>query len=165
MDVIDAGTRTVDALKSRSVSLGVWGCGHIGASAMYHFSRHGVRCVGYDIAASRVQEIRDGRFLTTDVVPTGRVREQNPNVTATTDWHEMVANNVAVHLIAVPTERGAEPSSAALEDVMPLICEAIRLEHCGRAGARRHYRKYDPADLDRHGGATEAPGVRVATRR
>src|SRR5947209_14598418 len=126
MDGTEAGKRTVDALKSQNAALGVWGCGHIGASAMYHFSRQGVRCVGYDIAASRVQEIREGRFLTTDIVPTGRLREENPNVTATTDWHDMVTNQVAVHLVAVPTERGAEPSSAALEDVMPLICEAIR---------------------------------------
>lgn len=126
MDIREASRRTVEALKSQSAGLGVWGCGHIGASAMYHFSRQGVRCVGYDIAGTRVEEIRSGRFLTTDVVPMGRLREANPNVTATTDWHDMVASNVAVHLVAVPTERGAEPSSAALEDVMPLICEVIR---------------------------------------
>src|SRR5450759_1257495 len=110
MHVTDAGRRTVNALKSQSVGLGVWGCGHIGASAMYHFSRQGVRCIGYDIAATRVQEIREGRFLSTDVVTTGRLREANPNVTATTNWHDMLASEVAVHLVAVPTERGAEPS-------------------------------------------------------
>ncbi len=126
MDARDVGKRTLDALTTQSSALGVWGCGHIGASAMYHFSRKGVRCIGYDIAATRVDEIRQGRFLTTDIVPSGRVREQNPNVTATTEWKDMIAHNVAVHIVAVPTERGAEPSSAALEDVMPLICETIR---------------------------------------
>lgn len=126
MDVSSAGQRTAEALQAQSVGLGVWGCGHIGASAMYHFSRQGVRCIGYDIAGTRVAEIRQGRFLSTDVVPEGRLREENPNVTATTDWHDMIDRKVAVHLIAVPTERGAEPSSAALEDVMPLICESIR---------------------------------------
>ena len=126
MNLSDAGERTVEALKARSVSLGVWGCGHIGASAMYHFSRQGVRCIGYDIAGTRVQEIREGRFLTTDAVPSGRVREANPNVSATNDWRDVAAHDVAVHLVAVPTERGAEPSSAALEDVMPLICDTIR---------------------------------------
>ena len=54
MNPTDAENRTVDALKSQTAALGVWGCGHIGASAMYHFSRQGVRCVGYDIAESRV---------------------------------------------------------------------------------------------------------------
>lgn len=117
---------TVDALRSGRVSLGIWGCGHIGASAMFHFAARGVRCVGYDIAESRVQEIREGRFLTTDVVPTGRVEAAPSRVTATTEWRNMKSAAVAVHIVAVPTERGAEPSSAALEDIMPLICETIR---------------------------------------
>lgn len=117
-------TRTVEALKDGRVSVGVWGCGHIGASAMYHFSRKGIRCVGYDIAESRVQEILDGRFLATDQAE--RLQDRNDKVTATSDWRELGKRKVAVHIIAVPTERGAEPSSAALEDIMPRICETIR---------------------------------------
>jgi nucleotide sugar dehydrogenase len=119
-------SRTVDALKNRTVALGFWGCGHIGASEMYHFSRKGVRCVGYDIAEARVQEIREGRFLATDSVPTGRLQQENTDVVATTDWRELKQHRVAVHIICVPTERGAEPSSAALEDVMPRICNSIQ---------------------------------------
>jgi UDP-N-acetyl-D-mannosaminuronate dehydrogenase len=65
-DARSNATRTVEALEAGRLSVGVWGCGHIGASAMYHFSRKGVQCVGYDIAESRVQEILDGRFLATD---------------------------------------------------------------------------------------------------
>ena len=38
--------RAVDALRGQRVSVGVWGCGHIGASAMYYFSRQGIRCTG-----------------------------------------------------------------------------------------------------------------------
>ncbi|GAC1472723.1 MAG: nucleotide sugar dehydrogenase [Chloroflexota bacterium] len=117
---------TVDALRDGTLSIGVWGCGHIGASAMYHFSRKGVRCIGYDIEKTRVQEIRDGRFLTTDVVPTGRVRAEGVPVEATTDWRTLKNRRVAFHIVAVPTERGAEPSSAALEAVMPPICATIK---------------------------------------
>lgn len=124
-------SRTVDALKQRSVSLGVWGCGHIGASAMYYFSRKGVRCVGYDIAVSRVEEIRQGRFLATDSVPTGRLEDASVDVEATTEWRRLKDHKVAVHIISVPTERGAEPSSAALEDIMPSICQTIRNSHLG----------------------------------
>lgn len=114
------------ALKDHTAAIGVWGCGHIGASAMYHFSRRGVACVGYDIAETRVAEIRQGRFLATDITPRGRFEAADGAVTATTDWREMKNHQVAVHIISVPTERGAEPSSAALEDIMPLICEVIR---------------------------------------
>lgn len=126
-----AAPSTVDALQTQDASIGVWGCGHIGASAMYFFSRVGIRCVGYDIAHARVQEIRDGRFLATDPVPSGRLEASNPNVHATTDWHDMIQHRVAVHLISVPTERGAEPSSAALEDIMPLICQVIQQTDLG----------------------------------
>ncbi|HLJ67899.1 MAG TPA: UDP binding domain-containing protein [Chloroflexota bacterium] len=122
---------TVDALRRQDAAVGVWGCGHIGASAMYYFSRQGVRCVGYDIAQSRVDEIQRGQFLSTDVVPSGRLRAEVENVRATTDWRELIDQKIAVHLVCVPTERGAEPSSASLEDVMPLIAEVVRAGHRG----------------------------------
>jgi nucleotide sugar dehydrogenase len=114
------------ALRGQRASIGVWGCGHIGASAMYHFAQRGIRCIGYDIDKTRVAEIRQGRFLATDIVPEGRLEAERTPVTATTNWREMKDHAVAVHIIAVPTERGAEPSSAVLEDVMPPICEVIR---------------------------------------
>jgi nucleotide sugar dehydrogenase len=123
-DAHSNATRTVEALEAGGLSVGVWGCGHIGASAMYHFSRKGIRCVGYDIAESRVLEILDGRFLATDQAE--QLRDRSDKVTATTDWRNLKNYKVAVHIIAVPTERGAEPSSAALEDIMPRICETIR---------------------------------------
>jgi nucleotide sugar dehydrogenase len=121
-----AAAKTIEALLAQEASIGVWGCGHIGASAMYHFSRKGIRCAGFDVAPGRVQEIREGRFLSTDVVPSGWVEARTQNVMATTEWGDLKAQNVLVHLIAVPTERGADPSSAILEDVMPRICETIR---------------------------------------
>jgi nucleotide sugar dehydrogenase len=121
--------RTLEALTDQTAAIGVWGCGHIGASAMYHFSQRGIRCVGYDIVGSRVAEIQDGRFLSTDTAGIERLEATRAPVTATTDWRDLKGQNIAVHLIAVPTERGAEPSSAALEDIMPLLCEVIRDTH------------------------------------
>jgi nucleotide sugar dehydrogenase len=116
----------VSALRGGGYAVGVWGCGHIGASAMYYLSRHGICCIGYDIEETRVQEIRQGRFLSTDVVPAGRVQAPDVRVAATRDWTDLKSRKVLIHIISIPTERGAEPSSAALEAVMPLICETIR---------------------------------------
>lgn len=116
----------VEKLLGGEASIGFWGCGHIGASAMYHFSRRGIRCIGYDIAETRVREIRAGRFLTTDIIPEETLDPESDLVTATTDWRDLKQAQVAVHIVAVPTERGAEPSSAALEFVMPHICEVLR---------------------------------------
>jgi nucleotide sugar dehydrogenase len=124
--VTDNARKVVDDLRAQKALIGVWGCGHIGASAMYHFSQKGIACIGYDIAETRVAEINDGRFLSTDTAGIERLESTNGPVHATTLWREFKSRRVAVHLIAVPTERGAEPSSAALEDIMPLICETIR---------------------------------------
>lgn len=118
--------RSVSALRRGDAAVAVWGCGHIGASAMYHFSRRGIRCIGYDIAPARVAEIRNGRFLSTDQMVIESSDTDHEPVQATTRWQDVRRENPVVHLIAVPTERGAEPSSAALEDVMPLVCETIR---------------------------------------
>ncbi|HZU14144.1 MAG TPA: UDP binding domain-containing protein [Chloroflexota bacterium] len=118
--------RAVERLQQGSVALGVWGCGHIGASAMYHFCQQGVRCIGYDIADTRVSEIRDGHFLSTDTAGIERLESPGAPVIATTDWRRMIDQRVLFHIIAVPTERGADPSSAALEDIMPRVCEVIR---------------------------------------
>jgi len=118
--------RAVGALLDGSMSVGVWGCGHIGASAMYHFSRKGVRCAGYDITEGRIREIKQGRFLSTDTAPLLQEGEEPTRVVATTRWQDLKNQDILVHIVAVPTERGADPSSAALEDVMPLICETIK---------------------------------------
>src|SRR5947209_3164337 len=111
-----AVSRIMAALKEQRASIGVWGCGHIGASGMYHFSRKGIRCVGFDVAPGRVQEIREGRFLSTDVVATAHVEARTQYVVATSDWTQMKSEGIAIHIVAVPTERGADPSSAILED-------------------------------------------------
>ncbi len=116
----------INALLNGSAAIGVWGCGHIGASGMYHFARRGIRCVGFDINADRVAEIQEGRFLATDTVPAGRLRAEKLPVQATTQSRDLRSARIAMHIIAVPTERGAEPSSANIEDVMPRICDAIR---------------------------------------
>ncbi|HZS93549.1 MAG TPA: UDP binding domain-containing protein [Chloroflexota bacterium] len=126
-----AKTPQVAALRSGEAAIAVWGCGHIGASGMYYFARAGVRCVGYDIAAQRVAEVLEGRFLSTDGVLAYRLEQPKVPVAATTDWRELAAYRPVVHVVSVPTERGAEPSSAALQDVMPLICESIRSTDLG----------------------------------
>lgn len=124
-------SKLMHALLSGDVALGVWGCGHIGASAMYHFSQKGVRCAGYDIAPARVAEIRQGRFLSTDIVPEGALRAEGAPVHASTRLQDMRDEKIGVHIVAVPTERGAEPSSASIEAVMPAICDCIRATDLG----------------------------------
>jgi UDP-N-acetyl-D-mannosaminuronate dehydrogenase len=53
------------AVRSGELGAGVWGCGHIGASALFHLAVAGVRCAGYDLSPERVRAIEQGCFLST----------------------------------------------------------------------------------------------------
>lgn len=120
------------AVRAGEIGAGVWGCGHIGASALFHLAVAGVRCAGYDLSPGRVRDIEAGRFLST-AVKHPAPREATPDtdtaplrLRASTDWRDMIDQNIGLHLICVPTDHGRDPSSAALEDVLPHVCEVIR---------------------------------------
>lgn len=132
---MDTRTRPDDAvetlladLQTRECSIGIWGAGAIGSSAAYYFAQVGFRCVAYDISKERVREIQEGRFQSTAAQMNGGICQARPDldVKATTHWHDLEKENVSVHLVSVPTERGAEPSGAALADVLPRIAKVVR---------------------------------------
>jgi len=120
-----SGTSLRRALLRGDATVGVWGTGYIGYSTMANFAANGVKCVGADIDPSIVQTINDGKvpvpnleywlgFDPKPLVDTGMIR-------ATLDWHELLDPKVAVHMIAIPTEKGDKPWDGALRDVMQKI--------------------------------------------
>jgi nucleotide sugar dehydrogenase len=123
-EMVDAFLKS---LQDRSRSVGIWGSGAIGSSAAYYFARVGLRCVAYDVSEERIREIRAGQFQSTSAqaFSTGD-KDEDLGVTATTRWRDLEKENVGIHLVSVPTERAAEPSAAALEDVMPQIAQVIK---------------------------------------
>ena len=117
----------LETLKTRQRSVAIWGCGAIGSSAAYHLSKAGFRCIGYDIVKERVRELHEGRFQSTSTLIDGEDNSRpDLGVTATSSWHDLETERVAVHLVCVPTERATEPSSAALADVIPSIAAVIK---------------------------------------
>ncbi len=128
------------AIRSGRIGVGIWGCGHIGASALFHLAVAGVRCFGYDVSPERVRAIAEGRFLTTEVTHpappavTPDTTTAPLRIHASTDWRQMVDHRIGLHLVCVPTDRGRDPSAAALQEVLPHICAVIKE---GRAGQRQ----------------------------
>src|SRR5579872_1330143 len=132
-------TRTEDRVQSfihdldtGRTAIGIWGTGAIGSSAAYYFALHGLRCIGYDVSKERVREVQQGRFQSTaahgsDEAPL----RPDLGVKATNNWRDLERETISVHLIAVPTERAAEPSSAALADVMPRIAKVSKKTDLG----------------------------------
>lgn len=105
--------------------VGVWGTGYIGFSTMANFAANGVGCLGTDVVQSTVDTINQGRvpipnleywlgFPVEPLVRSGMMR-------ATTNWKELLSEEVAVHMIAIPTEKDDEPWDDALIDVTKKI--------------------------------------------
>ena len=101
--------------------IGIWGVGHIGYSTMCHFAERGVTAVGVDTDAEKVAIINRGEnpifamdywlgFTPKYLFDSGVAR-------ATTDWYELIREDVLVHFVCIPTERDGMPYFDVLGDV------------------------------------------------
>jgi len=115
------------ALLSGQRLVGVWGTGYIGYSTLVNFAANGVKCLGTDTSPSIVQAVNEGKvpvanleywlgFDPKPLIDAGMIR-------ATTDWKELLKDEIAVHLIAIPTEKGDKPWDGALKDVTEKIAK------------------------------------------
>jgi len=114
--------------------VGVWGTGYIGYSTLANFAANGVKCLGTDLNPSTVQTINEGKvpvpnleywlgFDPKPLVFEGMFR-------ATVDWHELLNDRIAVHMIAIPTEKGDKPWDGALRDVAEKIAKVNPKQDC-----------------------------------
>jgi len=105
--------------------VGVWGTGYIGFSTMANFAANGVACLGTDVNQSIVDTINQGRapipnleywlgFSVEPLVKSGMMR-------ATSDWKDLINEEIAVHMISIPTEKDDKPWDDALIDVTKKI--------------------------------------------
>lgn len=118
-----------DALRNDNRRIGVWGLGYLGFSSMAYFARSGIACVGTDPIEQRVGEVNAGRttipnlamWLGFDTEPLARAGLMR----ATADWKELLGDDVAVHLISVPTEAMGQPYDHALRDVLEKLADRV----------------------------------------
>lgn len=104
--------------------VGIWGLGYIGSTAMYNFAKEGIKCIGTDISKDVVNNINKSRltipnleyWLGFDIKPL------KPLIEATINWKDLIREEIGIHLIAVPTEKGAEPYDEILIDVIKKLC-------------------------------------------
>ena len=103
-------------------SIGVWGAGFIGATTAMAFASEGVNAICYDIDERTVRGINMGKVEVTNLeFWFGTSMEEFVNkglVKATSDVQDMYEPNIAVHFIAVPTEKGGEPWNEPLKIVL-----------------------------------------------
>jgi len=107
-----------EKLLSGEKLMGIWGVGYIGYSSMAYFASKGVKCLGMDVDAEKVDEINKGNlpiqnieywlgFDTKPLVKLGLMK-------ATTDWRELISKDIPVHLICIPTEKDDVPYNGIL---------------------------------------------------
>ncbi len=109
-------------LKNGNKKLAVWGLGYIGFSSIAYFAKAGVTCIGTDPFQARVDDVNNGKATITnldfwlgfDTMPLAK----DKRMSATTNWQELISPEVAVHLIAVPTEMQGKPYHDILIDVV-----------------------------------------------
>lgn len=110
-----------DQLLHGTKKMGIWGVGHIGYSSMCHFAESGVQVVGVDVDPTKVALVNAGEnpifamdywlgFTPKYLFEAGRAR-------ATTEWEELIGDDVLVHLVCIPTERDGKPYFDILEEV------------------------------------------------
>jgi len=116
-----------DELLNGEIRLGVWGCGYIGLTAAAYFANSGVSVLGHDVVPRVVESVNRGevwipnldKWLGFPIEPLVESR----TLQASADWKEMLAPDVRVHLIAIPTEKGSEPWYEPLLDVVGKIAK------------------------------------------
>ncbi len=119
-------------LLSGQKKVGVWGTGYIGYSSMAYYASRGVACIGTDVSKRVADDINSGRmpvpnleyWLGFDVEPLTR----NGMIRATTDWKELISHEIALHLLAVPTEKEEKPWDGALLDVLKKLANLKSLK-------------------------------------
>ncbi len=116
-----------EQLLSGEKAIGIWGIGYIGFSSMAYFASRGVRCIGTDVDEAKVDSLNRGElpirnieywlgFDTKPLVKSGMM-------SATADWHQLISEDIAVHLVCIPTEKNDAPYNGILEDVIEKLSD------------------------------------------
>jgi len=120
-----------EELLSGKLKIAVWGSGYIGLSTLANYANRGVKCIGVDTNEEVVKKTNMGEIWVSDLdrwlmypfsplVKSGLIK-------ATSDWRSVVGSeDVAVHFIAIPTEKNGGPWDEPLKDVIKKISYSKR---------------------------------------
>ncbi len=106
--------------------VGIWGCGYIGLTTAINFAKEGIYCVGYDVDPKAIQSLSKGDLPIPTLNYWLGYRTDSllaKMIEPVSDWRRMLADDVKVHLIAIPTERGGEPWGEPLRDVLSKLVQ------------------------------------------
>jgi nucleotide sugar dehydrogenase len=109
------------ALIDGKARIGVWGCGYIGFTTMVNFAKEGIYSIGYDVNPAVIKTIQSGglHIPNLDYWMGHHIEHLIKDMITVTDRaKDMMANDIMVHLIAIPTENGGEPWDGPIREVI-----------------------------------------------
>ena len=97
-------------LNERRAIVGVIGLGYVGLPLAVEFARAGLKVIGFDLDASRVDEINNGRSYIPDV-PTEMVGAlvERGNLSAATDFSHLSETDAVIICVPTPLNKNREP--------------------------------------------------------
>ena len=117
-------------LRSKKFKIAVWGTGYIGLSTMVYFAKNKIKCVGYDIDQEKVKKINTGVLPLADLkkwfgFEIKQLVKQN-YLRATSNYQDLIKDNILVHFVAIPTEKDGKPYYKPLISVLANIAKIKR---------------------------------------
>jgi UDP-N-acetyl-D-glucosamine dehydrogenase len=112
----------IQKLKNRSARLGVVGLGYVGLPLAMEYARAGFKVTGFDVVASVVEALNQGRSHVRDV-PSGVLQEavSSGNFRATTDFTELGSLDTVNICVPTPLRKTKDPDVsyivAAVEEI------------------------------------------------
>lgn len=116
-----------ELLLSGKKKIGVWGVGYIGLSTLAYYAKNGVAGIGVDVNKKRIENINKGRvdipgFLDWIEFPIGPLVKKG-KIKVTGDWKRLLADDILVHFICVPTENVNQPTNEFIIDVFKKLAK------------------------------------------
>ena len=116
----------IEKLRSRSAHLGVVGLGYVGLPLAVEYARAGFKVTGFDVVASMVESLNQGRSHVRDV-PSGLLAEavSSGNFRATTDFSELAKVDTVNICVPTPLRKTKDPDVSYIVSAVEEIAKYL----------------------------------------
>lgn len=112
-------------LNDGSAVVGIFGLGYVGLPLMLRFADSGFRVIGFDVDSNKVDQLNQGRSYIKHITDDAIGRALRSGFTATCDFSEATAIDVAILCVPTPLTKHREPDLSfiisTVEGILPYL--------------------------------------------
>lgn len=116
----------LERLENRETRVGVIGLGYVGLPLLLRFSEAGFPVLGFDIDASKVEALEEGRSYIRHIPDDGIRLAQERGMEVTSDFSRIVAVDALIICVPTPLDRHRSPDISYIVDTMAAILPHLR---------------------------------------